>query len=285
MEIWHTANPKEFETCGWLGHYLDHYLKGTDAPLKAANLGSELPQALVTESAPVPSINSIEDFRVKTDSTNAADGKASEKIIRDLAMKDAIKASPALEFLHRQAANAILSADQIRKLAAGYKTDIVYPNGLGNTLKLIAQMINANLGTRIFYCQTGGYDTHSNQLQGHENILASLSNSMAAFYKDLESKGIANKVTIMVFSEFGRRVAQNDSNGTDHGAAGPMFLLGGKIKGGLHGAYPSLTDLDDGDLKHTVDFRRVYATLLDQWMNASSEKVLKNKFAALNLFT
>ena len=285
MEIWHTANPKEYESCGWLGHYLDHYLKGTDAPLRAANIGSELPQALVAESAPVPSINSLEDFKVRTDASGTPDGKAAEKLIRDLSMKEAMAASPALEFLHRQATNAILSADQIRKLSAGYKPDVNYPyNSLGPTMRMIAQMINANLGTRLFYCQTGGFDTHANQVGGHEQVLGGLASSLAAFYKDLAAKGLADKVTIMCFSEFGRRVEQNDSNGTDHGAAGPMFLLGGKVKGGLHGTYPSLTDLEGGDLKYNVDFRKVYATLLEKWLNADSEKVLKSKFATMGLF-
>ena len=282
MEIWHTGNPKEYEPCGWLGHYLDHYLKGTDSPLKAANVGSELPQALVASGAPVPSIQSLEDFKVRADG-NGPDAKAAEKVIRDNAMAEATKASPALEFLHRQATNAILSADQVRKLASGYKPDAQYPGGLGGALRLIAQMITANLGTRLFYCQTGGFDTHANQTNGHEQTLAGVGNGLAAFMKDMAAKGLDKKVTVMCFSEFGRRVQQNDSNGTDHGAAGPMFLLGGKVKGGIHGAYPSLTELDGGDLRYTVDFRRVYATILEKWLNADSAKVLKANFSGIEV--
>src|SRR5204863_2339165 len=126
----------------------------------------------------------------------------------------------------------------------------------------------------VFYCQIGGFDTHANQVGGHENLLGQLSNALAAFHADLKSKGVSDKVTVMCFSEFGRRVTQNNSNGTDHGAAAPVFVLGGKVKGGVYGAYPSLTDLDDGDLKFTTDFRGVYATLLERWLNANAKQVL-----------
>jgi uncharacterized protein (DUF1501 family) len=283
MEIWQTANPAESEPCGWLGHYLDHAIRGTDVdnPMRAVNIGSELPQALVAEGAPVPSIGSIEDFRIRYDPSSEFDVKAADKILRDLnAVHDQ---SPALQFLSRQATNAIVAADQMRSLK-GYKTDANYPyNSLGPQLRVIAQLIAGNFGTKLFYCETGGFDTHSNQLSGHEQTLAGVSNSISAFLTDLTAKGVADKVTIMCFSEFGRRVQENDSNGTDHGAAGPMFLAGGKIKGGLFGEYPSLTDLDSGDLKYTTDFRRVYATLLDKWLNVSSVDVLKNKFESMDL--
>ena len=283
MEIWHTANPKKFEPCGWLGHYLDHCLKGTNSPIVAANIGSELPQALVAEGAPVPSISSLEDFRLRTDGANPLDAKLTDEFIREI---NAAKAeSPALQYLSRQATNAIISADKIRKLSAGYKPDAVYPyGGLGPSLKLIAQMIHANFGTRLFYCQVGGFDTHANQVAGHESLLGHVATSLAAFMKDLGAKGLDNKVTAMCFSEFGRRVNQNDSNGTDHGAAAPMFVLGGKVKAGLYGTYPSLTQLDDGDLKYTVDFRQIYATILDKWLNADAEKVLNGKFTGLPLY-
>jgi len=286
MEIWQTANPAESQPVGWLGHYLDHAIRGTavaDNPLRAVNIGSQLPQALVAEGPPVPSIGSIEDFRVRFDPSSEYDVKTADKILRDLnAVHDQ---TPALQFLARQATNAIIAADQLRTLN-GYKTDANYPyNGLGPQLRLIAQLIAGNFGTKLFYCETGGFDTHANQLNSHEQTLGGVANSISAFLADLTAKGMADKVTILCFSEFGRRVQENDSNGTDHGAAGPMFLAGGKIKPGLHGAYPSLTDLDSGDLKYTTDFRRVYATLLDEWLNVSSVDVLKNKFEALNILS
>jgi uncharacterized protein (DUF1501 family) len=245
--------------------------------LQAVNIGSQLPTALVADSAPVPSITSLDDFAVRVDTgVSAPEQKTEQQILRNLnAVRDA---SPALQFLSRQATDAIISADQIRKLSAGYKPDANYPQGLGNQLKLIAQIINANFGTKLFYCEVGGFDTHVNEVNQHEQLLNQVTSSIAAFYQDLSVKGYANKVALMCFSEFGRRLQQNDSNGTDHGAAAPMFVVGGKVNGGLHGQYPSLADLQDGDLKYTVDFRSVYATLLEKWLNADSTAVLGNKF-------
>jgi uncharacterized protein (DUF1501 family) len=279
MEIWQTASPDGHEGCGWLGHYIDHMMRGTDNPLKAVNIGSELPRALVADSAPVPSIGSIEDFSVRVNGYGA-DAKTEQKIITDLnRVRDD---SPALQFLTRQATNAIVSSSDIRRIAGNYKPDAQYPPGLGYELRLIAQLINGNFGTKLFYCEAGGFDTHSNQPGTQEQALSSVATSIAAFHKDLKAKGLNDKVTVMCFSEFGRRVRQNDSNGTDHGAAGPMFVSGGKVKGGFHGEYPSLTQLDDGDLKYTTDFRRVYATLLDKWLNADSTVVLQNKFETMD---
>lgn len=277
MAIWQTANPKEHAGCGWLGHYLDHCMRGTTNPLAAVNVGSELPLALVTEGAPVPSIQSVEDFAVKTDpAESAADAKMEKEIIRQL---NAVKEqTPALEFLSRQATNAMVSADEIRRLTGGYKPDAVYPPGLGQQLRLIAQIIAGNFGTKLFYCEIGGFDTHANQYGTQQQVLQQVATSIAAFHQDLAAKGIDEKVTVMCFSEFGRRVQENASAGTDHGAAGPMFVSGGKVKGGLYGEYPSLAKLEDGDLKYTTDFRRVYATLLDTWLNADSAAVLGAKF-------
>jgi uncharacterized protein (DUF1501 family) len=289
MEIWQTANPKKSESAGWLGHYIDHCLKGTTSPggaggaLRAINIGGELPQTLVAESGPVPSITSIKDFGIRVDGAIQGDAKAAEKMIRDFSTVQ--EQTPALQFLSRQATNALISGDQIRKLAGDYKPDANYPyQGLGQNLKLVAQLIHANLGTRLYYCNTGGFDTHANQVPGQERSLGAVSDAIAAFMKDMTAKGFDKKVTVMCFSEFGRRVKQNDSNGTDHGAAGPMFLVGGKVKGGLHGTYPSLTDLTDGDLKYTTDFRSVYATIVQDWLNGDSEKVLSGKFATMPLF-
>lgn len=279
MEIWQTANPTSYEPTGWLGHYVDHVLRGTEGLLKAVNIGPELPQALVADHEVIPSIQSIDDFRIRTDPNTPFDAKMEEEIIRQLS---AVKnEAPAMQYLSRQATNAIIEADQIRKVVANYKPDADYPYGLGQQLRLIAQLITGNFGTKLFYCQTGGFDTHANQLGQHERLLNNVAASIQAFQKDMDAKGLGKKVVVMCFSEFGRRVNQNNSAGTDHGAAAPMFVVGGQIKGGIYGSYPSLTDLDDGDLKYTTDFRRVYATLLDRWLNADASKILKNTFEPL----
>jgi uncharacterized protein (DUF1501 family) len=250
MEIWHTAGPQATSdtSAGWLGHYVDHLRRGTEGLFRAVNIGPELPQALIADRAIVPSIPSAND------------------------------ATAAMEYLARQATDAVIDAAAIERAAARYRADAEYPGGLGQHLKLIAQLITANFGTKIFYCQASGFDTHANQLGQHERLLTNVSSSISAFVRDMDAKGLGEKVAVMCFSEFGRRVEQNSSGGTDHGAAGPMFVAGGRVKGGVYGQHPSLTDLDDGDLKYTTDFRRVYATLLDRWLNVGSSAILNNTF-------
>lgn len=286
MDIWHTADPNGGTGHGWLGHYLDHCLRGTASepnPLGAVSIGPAVPHALVNDLAPVPSIQSLNDFAVQFDPNTRFDARMEEQIVRDL--NAAREGSAALQFLARQATNAIVSAEQIRKLTDGYAPDAQYPGGLGERLRLIAQLICGNFGTRVFYCEIGGFDTHANQTTAHENLLKQVADSIEAFHKDLGAKGYGDKVVTMCFSEFGRRVAQNDSNGTDHGTAGPMFVCGNKVKGGLFGDYPSMEAeaIKDGDLKYTTDFRRVYSTLLDRWLAADSAAVLKNRFEPIAL--
>jgi uncharacterized protein (DUF1501 family) len=155
---------------------------------------------------------------------------------------------------------------------------------LSEDLHTVAQLIAADLGTRIYYISTGGFDTHANQPNTQARLLQDTADSLAAFYGDLQQRGLADRVTVVTFSEFGRRVQENASSGTDHGAAGPMFVLGGAVKGGLYGQYPALEDLYQGDLKFNVDFRQVYATLLDQWLATPSQKILNGSFQHLPLF-
>ncbi len=277
MEIWHTANPKSSQTVGWLGHYLDHAARGGTGPVLALNIGTELPQALVNEGAPVPSIDKLDDFRLKSNPASAQ-GKLEREIVMEL-NKAADEQSPARKFLARQATNAILATEKVHQVSQNDPSNVFYGyEGVGPQLQMISSLIAANTGTRLYYLQANGFDTHASQPETHQRLLNQVAQALAAFHQDMSKKGLADKVMVMAFSEFGRRVAENSSQGTDHGAAAPMFVLGGKTKAGVHGKMPSLTDLDDGDLKFTTDFRRVYATILDKWLNADSEKVLGGKF-------
>jgi uncharacterized protein (DUF1501 family) len=145
-------------------------------------------------------------------------------------------------------------------------------------------MIAGGLPTRVYYASLGSFDTHANQRQSHDNLMTAFSGGISAFLKDLESQKLLDRVVVLGFTEFGRRVKENGSRGTDHGVAGPMFLFGNQIQGGLHGEHPSLTDLVKGDLDMSVDFRQVYATVLDNWLGADSNAVLGQRFEALPLF-
>jgi uncharacterized protein (DUF1501 family) len=192
----------------------------------------------------------------------------------------------ALDFLERTALDAQVSSDKIRTIASRVENQATYPaSQLGNSLKLVAKLIGGGLATRVFYVSQGGYDTHTNQSGTHERLLKELGDSVKAFVADLKAQGNLSRVLVMTFSEFGRRVAENASSGTDHGAAAPMFLIGNKVKAGLLGKYPSLapSDLFQGDLKYNLDFRTVYAGVLENWLKTKSAPILGRQFAPLQL--
>lgn len=190
-----------------------------------------------------------------------------------------------VDFLERTALDAQLSSDRVLQIARTTKPLVAYPlgNRLADSLSLVGRMIAGGLATRVFYVSHGGYDTHQGQAGAHARLMREFNDALGAFCADLKAQGNFGRVLVMTFSEFGRRVAQNASGGTDHGAAAPMFLFGGALKGGFYGHYPSLTQLYQGDLVHNVDFRSVYATLLERWLRVPAEKVLGRKFATLPL--
>src|SRR5262249_3661100 len=166
-----------------------------------------------------------------------------------------------------------------QEIGKNYQPKVPYPNTpLANRLKTAAQLIDADLGARIFYVSIDGFDTHANQLPAHAALLQQVSAAMTAFYKDMAARGHKERVLLMTFAEFGRRAKENGSQGTDHGSAAPMLLVGGKVKPGVIGAHPSLTELEMGNLKHHTDFRQVYAAVLDKWLGVSSKAVLGGEF-------
>jgi uncharacterized protein (DUF1501 family) len=188
-----------------------------------------------------------------------------------------------LDFLQRTTLDATVSSDKVLETVAKTKSPVPYPPGkLAESLNLVARLIAGGMPTRVYYVSQGGYDTHAHQEGAHARLLAELGNSLSAFTADLKAQGNFDRVLTMTFSEFGRRVAENASRGTDHGAAAPMFLLGGKIQPGLYGRAPSLETLQNGDLIHTVDFRNVYATILEKWLQAPIEPVLKRRFSTMD---
>ena len=180
--------------------------------------------------------------------------------------------------------DAQVSSDEIRSLIGRTENKATYPaSPLANSLKLIARLIAGGMPTRIYYASQGGYDTHTNQAPTQQRLLKELGDSVKAFTDDLKAQGNLQRVLVMTFSEFGRRVAENANNGTDHGAAAPMFVIGNKVRAGLLGRYPSLApgDLFEGDIQFTVDFRSVYAGVLEHWLKTSSLPILGKKFEPL----
>jgi uncharacterized protein (DUF1501 family) len=195
-------------------------------------------------------------------------------------------AGSTLDFVERTALDAQISSDTIRSVTAKFTNHSEYPvSQLGNALKLVGRLIGGGMSTRIYYVSQGGYDTHTNQPGAHERLLRDLGDSLRSFVGDLRAQGNLDRVLVMTFSEFGRRVAENANSGTDHGAAAPMFLIGGKVKAGLQGSHPGLSpaELFQGDLRFTTDFRRVYAGVLENWLGTPSEPILGRRFDALRL--
>jgi uncharacterized protein (DUF1501 family) len=196
-----------------------------------------------------------------------------------------LRGSP-LDFLERTALDAQVSSDQIRAISSRTENKATYPGSpLGNSLKLVAKLIGGGLPTRIFYVSQGGYDTHTNQAATQERLLRDMGESVKSFFLDMKAQGNLPRVLMMTFSEFGRRVSENANAGTDHGAAAPMFVIGSKVKAGFAGRYPSLApgDLSQGDLQYTVDFRSVYASVLEGWLRTKSEPILGRKYEPLKI--
>jgi len=192
----------------------------------------------------------------------------------------------AIDFISRTALDAQHSSDEIRGIAARVQNQAEYPNSpLAGSLKLVAKLIGGGLPTRVYYVSQGGYDTHTNQLATQQRLLQDLGDSMKAFVEDMKAQGNMQRVLVMTFSEFGRRVAENANGGTDHGAAAPMFIVGDKVQAGLLGKYPGLApqDLFQGDVKFNVDFRSVYAGVLEDWLKTKSAPILGKQFAPLRV--
>ncbi len=282
MDIWQAASLEEKASEGWIGKALRKMPAAGSFHLAAEN--ESAPLALDGAPARTPSITSLEDFQLKTAAASKADKKDQKEIIQGAAKPEPGKPS-LLDFVQRTAANTYASSERLQEIGKNYQPKVPYPNTpFGNRLKLAAQLIDADLGARIFYVSIDNFDTHANQAQTHANLLQQLSAGMTAFYKDMAERGHKDRLLMMTFSEFGRRAKENGSKGTDHGSAAPMLLVGGKVKAGVVGKHPSLTDLEMGNLKHHTDFRQVYASVLDGWLGVSSKDVLGKEFDKLELF-
>jgi len=276
MDIWHTASLAEkLPNDGWLGRAIGRPEMRREGIVPALHFGGKLPLALVGRSTEVPSLNSLADFKLQP-------GTAGREQLAAVAATE--RTDGTLQFLQRNTLEAYATSGRIEEMAKNYNTPINYPGTeLARKLKLIAQLIDSGLGTRIYYASLDGFDTHANQLPAHANLLKELGDAVKAFMDDLGHHGHRDRVLAMTFSEFGRRVKENGSRGTDHGSGAAMFLAGGKIKPGQIGKHPSLADLDDGDLKFHTDFRSVYASVLEEWLGCPSREVLGGEFTRLKL--
>ena len=261
QEIWQTAaDSNKYINEGWLGRYLD--LQCHDhQPTAGINL------------------DSIDNLALKGMEPNSITVKDPDRFKIKQGKDENVKLSenPQLDFVRKIANSVVEGSDDIQNALKQSKTEISYPKtGLSKNLEWIARLVKGNLNSKVYYTSLGGFDTHDNQLSIHERKLTELNDAIFSFYQDLKQAQLLQNVTIVVFSEFGRRVKDN-GNGTDHGTAAPMFVIGGSNKGTILGNNPNLADLDNGDLKHQIDFRSVYASLLQQKMGFDYSKIgIKN---------
>lgn len=286
MDIWQTGDPKRdiSHRSGWLARYFDAdgHLKGK--PMAGVVVGGAMPLAFTGD---------VSSASVFTDQNNnygiggGSDRDLQNQMLQELYAQGTVAGSNA-DFAQKIGNDAYANSQDFKRALNAYDTragkQAEYPryNGFASGLQTIAKLVTGGVKTRVYYLGLGGFDTHANQPYSHGQLLGLLADSLAAFYEDLKMQGRDKDVAVMTFSEFGRRAKENASSGTDHGAASVMFVVGGGVKGGIYGDYPSLTDLDDGDLKFHTDFRQVYATLLDKWLASPSQTVLNGQYAHLD---
>jgi len=278
MEIWHTADPEgRVMRVGWIGRYFDSKCPVCVEPTAGVNIGSSMPLAMKADAGQGVTLENPDTFQWMPSLEGV--GAREERELFKMLNAPAPNEPGTIDFLRHTAMNAVLSSERVREAVRQYKGGVDYPNNrFSNSMRLIAQMIAGRLPTKVYYAHMTGFDTHASQQGIHDALLEQLSTGVDAFYRDLEVQGNADRVLVVAFSEFGRRVAENGSGGTDHGTAAPMFVFGKRVRPGVHGRQPSLTDLTDGDLRHGVDFRSVYATVLDQWLGTDPLKILGSEF-------
>ena len=289
FDIWGTASTQNTSGTGWLGRYLDS-LPSPDA-LVAWNTQRETPRPMIADRVGVPAITNPATYAFSSPNSGAEAGyerTAQTRISSHLPVD-----RPHLAFVNSTTQAALGTLDRVATVAT-YRPAVTYPNnGFGQALQAVAGAMNKQIGTKVFWVQTGGYDTHAsqgvNQATGvYGNLMGTLDGGLKAFYDDLNSQGLLNNTVILIYSEFGRRITENGSQGTDHGAGGNMMLVGGLVRGGLYGTAPSLSpdpanptlENNGSDVKYETDFRSVYAKILDGWLGSNSVSVLRGDYRA-----
>ena len=287
-DIWSTADPGSPQGTGWLGRYLDLLPSPVD-PLAAWSTVRETPRTLMARTVGVPSIPSVGGYAFAS-----PNGGADALAARDTAARIASHLPddmPHLSFVNLTARDALATLDRVAQVNT-YVSSVTYPNnGFAQALRAVAGAMAKGIGTKVFWVQTGGYDTHAGQNTNAANgayagLMATLNDGLFAFYSDLQNQGLLNDTLVLQFSEFGRRISENGSQGTDHGAAGLMMVMGGTVKGGIYGTAANLRATPDnpalenagGDVRYETDFRSVYAKVIDSWLGADSRTVLGADF-------
>ncbi|PKB80075.1 MAG: hypothetical protein BZY88_10080 [SAR202 cluster bacterium Io17-Chloro-G9] len=288
MDIWHTCEPEIIGTEGWLGRATKNMDPNAENVLTAVNFGRGLPRALVMDGVPVASVGNLETYGLLT----GIDGEAQRNEALDIfgrMYSPAVGTGPVMDYIHATGTDALKGADILATAPDKYSSSVEYSNtAIGQYMKNIAQTHLANFGTRVLYTTSpyNGFDSHANQAQANAALLTDVSNTVETFFADLREHDASDNVTLLLFSEFGRRVADNGS-GTDHGAASVAFAVGEHVKGGIYGEYPSLEPSQQefgGNLKFNLDFRSVYSTILEDWFKQDPEPIVNGNFERVKFF-
>lgn len=286
MDIWHTAEPDRVGSEGWLGQAIRDLDPNSENVLTGVNIGQGLPRAMAVHGVPVTSIGDLEGYGVMSN--------IEQEQLRDKAIQafkaiygQAIGTGSVSEYVGQTGIDVLRGADMLSGVTARYTSSVEYAdNVIAKSLRDVARVHLAGLGTRVFFTAHGGYDTHATQLAGHPKLLTDLSVAISDFLDDLDEHDAGDRVMVLVFTEFGRRMRDNGS-GTDHGSGGGAFLLGSRIDGGLYSEYPSLDPADwvnGEDLGHTIDFRGIYGTILEQWLGVEARPIVKGDYEQISPF-
>ena len=285
MDIWHTALPEDIGNEGWLGRTTRDLDPKGENVLTAVNFGRGLPRALGCRGVPVASVGNLETYGLFPD--------MQDEDLRKFALDTFSKmygaagaGGPVMEFLGQTGTDAMKGADILRTAVERYQSNVEYAgNSIASSMRDAAQVLFADLGTRIFYTQQGSYDTHAGELATHEKLWSDLDGAIGDFVDDMDEHDVADDTVIMVFSEFGRRIKDNGS-GTDHGSGGVAFLIGNSVKGGQYSYYPSIKEQDhlEGDLRFNNDFRMTYTTLLEDWFELDAVPIVNGTFEKFDFF-
>ena len=285
MDIWHTAEPDSIGKEGWLGRAIRDIDPLGENVLTGINFGRGLPRALACPGVSVASVGDLDTYGlfpdVQDEELRMFTLEAFSKMYGGAAGRD-----PVMELLGQTGQDALQGADILRTAPAMYKSSVEYgPDSLAQNVKSISQVFHANLGAKILYTQHGPFDTHSGELLSHAKLWDEVAGAIGCLMDDLKEHGTEDDASILVFSEFGRRIQDNGS-GSDHGSAGVAFMIGGAVNGGMYGEYPSLAEAEqiDGDLRANNDFRSVYTGILEDWMGLDAAPIVNGQFEKFDLF-
>jgi len=280
MDIWHTAEPTKIVAEGWLGRVVRELDPGKKNVCTGVSFGQGLPRAMYLMGTPAISVSQLEGYGLLTSLSGQRQRKALNAFQRMYVPEEIDEASMVMNHIGQTGIDAMTGADMLAVAPQRYRSTIEYgEDALSQSLKGIAQVHLADLGTRVFYAQLPGFDTHGAQIATQSGLLENMSNSVTDFFDDLKEHGAADNVVMMIFTEFGRRIRDN-GNGTDHGSGGGAFLIGHRVNGGMYAEYPSLDPSEhlSGDLKFNNDFRMLYSTIVDDWFGIDSAPIVNGTF-------